>query len=221
MKHGQQPHEHSPPIPPVHLSLASPAFAFVRIGQAVAAVLLAGCLGFIVWCWLESRALQAEAAHYAESLARVQDVNRQSAAQMSREGLTLSEAQISQVYRRVEFANRLSEKRAFSWTRLLSDLETALPPRVSIRSVQLKFQDSSVKLQGMVLTLRDLNALVDSLEQHGAFRHVKVSSHGFQEMREIASKSNSRRAFAAARRGNKRSQQVVSFGLTVTYRPAG
>ncbi len=213
--------DRAPPLPVVHLSLASSGWSLIRAGQAGMALLVAGCLGFAAWCWVESWILGAEAERYAGSLARVQQINRQFTAKLAEDGLTLSEMQISEVYRRVEFANRLSEKRAFSWTRLLSDLEAALPPRVSISSVRLSFQESTVRLQGRVLALPDLNALVDSLEQHGAFWNVKVSKHQFEEIAGRGSTSNRRGTLALTIAGRKGRRQVVQFNLTVAYRPVG
>ncbi len=202
---------------PLRLSLASPVYTMIRLGQAGMALLVAGSMAFSAWCWMESRSLEDATAEYVTSVARVQEMNRQFADQMTQDGLTMSQTQITEVHRKVEFANNLIDKQAFSWTKLLSNLEAALPPHVSISSVQHNFKDSTIKLQGSVMTLRDLDVMVDSLESHEAFARVKVSKHRFGELREPLPPG---RRGAGDPKRKPRVRQIVKFQLTVGYRSA-
>lgn len=210
---------HARPVPRLNLSLASPGFAVARVCQAGMVMVVVGAFIFAGWCWTESQAFEREGAQYAQSLARVQEMNQQFSAKMARDGLTFSEAELSGVYRKVNFANVLFEKRMFSWTRLLNDLEGALPPRVSIRSVRLNFTDSTVKLEGRVFTLRDLQALVNGLEHHRAFKSVKVSRHRFEAMQGEGSTRKTRARATVAGTVKNRIRHVVQFDLTVGYQP--
>ena len=201
----------------LRLSLASPVYAMLRLGQAGMALLVAGFVAFAVWCWMESRSLEDATAQYATSVARVQEMNRQYADQMTQDGLTMSQNHITEVHRKVEFANNLIDKQAFSWTRLLSNLEAALPPHVSISSVQHNFRDSTIRLQGSVMTVRDLDVMVDRLESHEAFERVKVSKHQLGELRERLPPG---RRGAGNPKRKPRVRQIVTFQLTVGYRSA-
>ncbi len=201
----------------LRLSLASPVYTMIRLGQAGMALLVTGSVVFSVWCWMESRSLGDATAQYATSVARVQEMNRQFADQMTQDGLTMSQNQITEVHRKVEFANNLIDKQAFSWTKLLSNLEAALPPRVSISSVRHNFRDSTIRLQGSVMTLRDLDVMVDSLESHEAFERVKVSKHKFGELQERLPPGRTR---AGDPKRKPRVRQIVTFQLTVGYRSA-
>ncbi len=201
----------------LRLSLASPVYAMIRFGQAGMALLVAGSMAFSAWCWIESRSLEAATVQYATSVARVQEMNRQFADQMTQDGLTMSKNQIAEEHRKVEFANNLIDKQAFSWTRLLSNLEAALPPHVSISSVQHNFRDSTIRLQGSVMTVRDLDVMVDRLESHEAFERVKVSKHQLGELRERLSPG---RRGAGNLKRKPRVRQIVKFQLTVGYRSA-
>lgn len=192
----------------LHVAVTSRGIALVRALQRMMAVVIMGSLAAAGWCWWKSQSLEDTAVRYETASARTQELNRQFAEHMKRDGLTLSTQQITTVKREVAFANQLADKRAFSWARLLSDLGDVVPPRVSISSVRLNFQDSTVALHGTTLTLQDLNTLVDKLQNHGAFRKAALSDHRVQEPQD----GKGGRPQGVAPEG-------VEFNLTVVYRP--
>ncbi|MEW6246279.1 MAG: PilN domain-containing protein [Nitrospirota bacterium] len=177
--------------------------------QDVLAVVILGSLTTAGWWWWESRTIEEAAVRYETAAERTKELNRRFAERMQQDRLTLSPQQIAKITREVTFANQLADKRAFSWARLLSDLEEALPPRVSVSSVRLNFQESTVALHGTAPTLRDLTALVDRLQSHGAFRNATLADHHVQKKREGST-------------GHARTSgsEGVEFNLTVVYRPA-
>jgi Tfp pilus assembly protein PilN len=121
-------------------------------------------------------------------------------------GFDLSEARQQALPREVGFAKQLADQRAFSWTRMLSDLEEAVPPSVSLGSVALTPRESIVTLNGSALTLKDVTAFVNALENHRAFRDVVLSQHRVKE--------------STKEEGHHyRQRPAVEFTLTVTYRP--
>lgn len=210
------------PLPHLHLSLAASGMALARAVQWSMVFLIFGSLGVAFWCWRESQPLEERAARYELSTARVQELNRQFADQMVRDGLTLTAEQMATLVREVKFANQLAENRVFSWTRLLSDLEEAVPPRVSISSVTLNFKESTILLNGAVRALTDLTALVHSLESHDKFRKVVLSQHRVQAPPAGGATGASQPAGTDAANkmiGNEGSRQV-GFSLTVAYHPA-
>lgn len=115
------------------------------------------------------------------------------------------------------FVNQLAEKRAFSWSRLLADLETTLPPRMALRTVRLNFQDAMVTLPQMAASLQDINTFMTSLEHHAAFRHAALVSHRLEQQESQQARplrvSETEQTMPPTARG-------VEFQLTVVYRPS-
>ena len=82
---------------------------------------------------------------------RLNQANTNRAERMTRERLTLSADQIATITRDVRFVNQLAEKRAFSWSRLLADLETTIPHIwPSYRSIELSGLDRGASRIGGV-----------------------------------------------------------------------
>ena len=192
-----------------------------RVAQWGMLLLVLGSLGVAFWCWRESQPLEEKAARYELSTARVQELNRLFADQMVRDGLTLTAEEMTALVRDVKFANQLAENRVFSWTRLLSDLEEAVPPRVSISSVTLNFKESTILLNGAVRTLPDLAAIVNSLESHSKFRKVVLSQHRVQASPTSGPTEASQPGGADATKKTieKEGSRQVHFSLTVAYHP--
>ncbi len=184
-------------------------FELVRAAQWGMALVIVGAAVSAGWFWWDSQTLEDEAIHYERARERVQAINRQFVEQARLAGINLSEARINSLPREVAFANQLLEKRAFSWTRFLSDLEDAVPLRISISSVTLNFKDSTITLNGAALTLKDLTALVATLENHPAFKEVVLSQHRLQEDE----------AEAGPTAIGKEKVRTIDFSLSVAYRP--
>lgn len=181
------------------------------VSLVLTAWLLAG------WCWLEGQVFQQEAERYESATARQEAATSLFAKQMADDGLTMTKEQMDTLDRKLVFAKRLVEKRAFSWVELLHDLEKALPAHVSIHSIRMNVQDKTVSLVGKVKTVGDLDVLAKRLEEHEAFSTVTLSQH-HQEHK-------SRREAQAATVSTTTEQEgedvvaAVSFSLTVGYRP--
>ena len=94
--------------------------------------------------------------------------------------LTLTDEQINAVRNEVGFMNKLMEKRDFSWTKMLHNLEGGMPPHVSINSVRLNFQDSTIRLQGSVKTIQDRDTLATKLNETDTFSRVDLTEHTIQ-----------------------------------------
>lgn len=204
------------PVDPLrlHLSLGAKGFGLIRLAQWALAVTVVGSIGSAVWLWWDSRFLLDEAAQYEVAAERVRGTTGEFVKQATQAGFDLSEARVKVLTREVAFANQLLEKRTFSWTRFLSHLEEAVPPRVSISAVQLNYKDSIITLNGTALTLKDLTALVNGLEEHAAFRNVVLSQHRFQEARTAGGQAGVEKVHGGE------GARTVEFTMTVTYRPA-
>jgi hypothetical protein len=203
----------APPVPRLHLSLASPGFAWLRVTQWVLSLVIIGSLGMAAWFWWSSSLLEREAIEHERAAARMQELNRQFGRQAAEAGFPVSEERMKALDREVAFANQLLRKRAFSWTRLLSDLEETVPPRVSLSAVTLSFTDATIALTGASSTLKDLANFVNTLERHAAFNNAVLSHHRFRE-------AVSRGVAPAPRQADEAGHpRIVEFTLTVGYRP--
>jgi len=196
-------------LPRLHLQLTSSWLHRVRLGQWGLSVLAVAAAGLAVWAWWASLDLTEEARRYEVATERVQRSAQQLVADSKKIGLELSDKQTGVLEREASFANQLLEKRAFSWTRFLGDLESALPPRISIGSVALNFKDLTITLNGAARTFKDLTAFVDGLERHPAFSNVVLSNHRIKEP-----KGDERKHGAAPEPG----VPTVEFTLMVHYK---
>ncbi len=198
-------------LPRLHVPLTAIGFSLVRVVQWVLTLVIAASVTVAAWFGWDSRMIAEQAGQYERAAERVQDMNRQFAKHATLAGINLSEERAKALGQKVVFTNQLIEQRTFSWTRFLSDLENAVPPRISISSVALNFKDAVITLNGSALTLKDLTTLVNGLENHAAFRNVVLSQHRIQE--------------PAARDGSQtlghEGTRTVEFTMTVTYRPPG
>ncbi len=201
-------------VPTMHLSFRSPAIAVVRRIQWTLSLIVLTSLGFAVSFMQESRFLDEQSDYYEHALTRQHRVTQLFAEDMARAGLTLTDEQINAVRKEIAFANQLTEKRDFSWTEMLHNLEEGMPPRVSINSVRLNFQDSTIRLQGTVKTIQDLDALVTKLNEAGTFSRVGLTEHNIHTNVGPARRSTEA---VAEDRPNQRSTDVIDFTLTVTY----
>jgi hypothetical protein len=196
-------------LPTLHLSLTAAGFSLLRAVQWALTFVIAVSATVALWFWWDSRVIGELAAQRERATERAQETNRQFAQQASQAGMDLSEVRAKELGHQVAFVNRLTEQRAFSWTRFLSDLEEAVPPHISISSVALDFKETVITLNGTALTLKDLTAMVNKLDNHAAFRNVVLSQHRFLEPA----------ARGESNASGKDEARTVEFTMTVTYRP--
>lgn len=199
---------HPPPsirsgIPSVSFSIAPPMILIVRAIQwglaslVVSAGLLSGWMGW------EGRTVEDEASRYAAATERSEAFNWQLKAQLEQDQLTLSPEQIAVIQQDVGFVNQLAEKRRFSWTQLLHDLEEAFPAGTSIGKIQRDAKASTITVDGHAASMGDLQALMTRLQTRPAFRQPVLHQH------QLADSTHSDG-------GGERT--TVAFSLTVVYR---
>lgn len=143
----------------------------VLIGSC--ALLLLGILwnlGQAILGYQESLSIEAELDRSRQQDAQLVEEARQ-------EGLDLSDAALQQLPNEVALANQLLEKRAFSWTKFLSGLEQAIPPRLALSSVRLETGGTSVHLTGSAMSLEDITAFTVGLQDHPTFKDPVLAQH--------------------------------------------
>lgn len=165
------------------------------------------CLGaglFTGWMGWESRVIEEEVSRYMAATERTEALNRQVTAQLEQERLTRSAEQLTEIQQEVRFVNQLAEKRRFSWTQLLHDLEEAVPPGIAIGKIQRDAHTASMMINGYAASMGELHALMNQLQTRSVFRHPLLHHH------QLAAPSSPEGG--AEREGGR-----VEFSVTVEY----
>lgn len=110
-------------------------------------------------------------------LDRVRQQDQQLIAAALQEGIDLSEEALRQLPAEVTLANQLLEKRMFSWTKFLTGLEQAIPPRLALSSVRLDVGGTTVRLSGTAMGLEDITAFTVGLQDHPIFKDPVLAQH--------------------------------------------
>ena len=118
----------------------------------------------------ESRTLEAQ-------LNRVQQQDLDLIAEARRERVDLSDEALSRLSFEIELANQLLEKRIFSWTNFLTELEQAVPLRLALSSVRLDQAGTMVRVTGTAMTLEDITAFTVGLQSHAMFKDPILTQH--------------------------------------------
>ena len=127
-------------------------------------------LGHAILTYQESLIIQAE-------LDRVRQQDLDLIAEARREGIDLSAEALKRLPSEVEFANQLLGKRTFSWTKFLTELEQAIPPRLALSSVRLDQAGAVVRLTGTAVSLEDITAFTVGLQDHATFKDPILAQH--------------------------------------------
>ena len=141
-------------------------------------MLLAGVIA-VAMLWDISRAWLAwhEVESKEAALRQVQDRDRELLKEAQQEGIDLSEAALVVLPKEVEFANQLIEKRNFSWTKFLTELERAIPPRIAVNSIRLDPANATIMLTGSAKALEDVTSLTVTFQDHPQFREPVLGQH--------------------------------------------
>ena len=116
-------------------------------------------------------------------------------------GIDLSDHAIQKIPQHISFVKQVRERVGFSWTQLLTDLESAVPKNLMMSTVSLDEKTNTVLLNGSTRSLQDLNRLIHQLEEHQAFHDVILTQHGKQKKQDTTK------------------QSFVVFSMKVSYDP--
>ena len=141
-------------------------------------MLVAGVIA-LAMLWDISRAWLAwqDVESMESALKQVQDRDRELLNDAQREGIDLSEAALLVLPKEIEFANQLIEKRSFSWTRFLTELERAIPQRIAVNSIRLDPTNSTIMLTGSARALEDVTTLTVTFQDHPQFKEPVLGQH--------------------------------------------
>jgi Tfp pilus assembly protein PilN len=131
----------------------------------------------ILWNLAQAMVMYQECRMIETELDRVRQQDLHLIAEARREGVDLSEHALSRLSFEVELANQLIEKRLFSWTKFLTELEQAVPPRLALSSVRLDQAGTAVRLIGTAMSLEDITAFTVGLQNHATFKDPVLAQH--------------------------------------------
>jgi Tfp pilus assembly protein PilN len=164
-------------VPRVHINLSAPGANYLRLTQFGLNLLTVGALTLTGSFWWIGSTLNQQIDVLENQVSTVKMANEQLVAQAKTTGLDLSHQAIRHIPPQVTFVKQVRERVGFSWTQLLTDLETAIPPDITMNSVSLDEKTDTILLQGSAPSLPDLNRLIHQLDKHVAFQNVMLSQH--------------------------------------------
>ncbi len=173
---------------PFRINLSSQYRGYVAPARlCLMGLALALVLGF-VWDLRGAWEAKAHVARVQPALLRVLQQDRQFLATAQKDGLDLSAGRLAKLPNDVAFANRLIVERAFSWTRLLGELEQSVPSDLAITGIQHDLgQSVTIRLSGSARGLENVTEFTKALTDHAAFydpllvNHRVRSDNGFVE----------------------------------------
>lgn len=159
------------------INLSSHPGRHVAVMHAGFAVLSLLFIGLIAWDWQEVKSIREQARSVEQAIQRVREQDRRLQSQARMEMMDLSDAVLQKLPRDVAFANQVIARRAFSWTHFLHDLENAVPVGIAIHKIKIDVNTSAIALGGAALGLKELTALIISLEDHPGFKQAVLGQH--------------------------------------------
>jgi Tfp pilus assembly protein PilN len=155
-------------------NLATRPFYNVRAVQAALGVLAIVVVAFTLFNVFELMRLRglesAMGSHASESEAQAQKLR----AEAGRIRTQIDQKELEAVSAAAREANAIIDRRAFSWTELLTQLEATLPADVRITTVQPSLDEGVFRVAFAAEARRteDIADFIEALEKTGAFREV-------------------------------------------------
>jgi Tfp pilus assembly protein PilN len=155
-------------------NLATRPFYNVRAIRAIIGALVVLVLALTVFNAVQLLRLTGTQRTLGARAAQAEDRARQLRADASRIRGQINQKELEAVSSAAREANAIIDRRAFSWTELLTQLEATLPDDVRITTVQPRL-DKEVFKVGLIAEARraeDVEAFIEALEKTGAFGNV-------------------------------------------------
>ncbi len=191
-------------VPRVHIDLSAPGISHLQLTQFGLKLIIAGGIALTVSFWWIGTTLHDKIDVLADHTETIITQTRQVVAQATSKGLDLSDHAIQNIPQHISFVKHVRERVGFSWTQLLTDLESAVPGRVTMSTVSLDEKTNTVLLNGSSQSLQDLNRFIHQLEKHPAFHDVILTQH--------AKKKKTKKKTATR-------QSFIIFTMNVSYDP--
>jgi Tfp pilus assembly protein PilN len=144
----------------------------VNAALGLAVALVVGVTAFNLWqvFVLSGRNAQLQ-GRIAQAAAKTHELR----AQATRLRASINPRELDATVAAAQEANALIDRRVFSWTEVLNQFETTLPPSVRISSIRPRVERDGTMIVGVVVLARTVEAVdtfIENLEQRGAFSVV-------------------------------------------------
>ena len=197
----------------ISLSFTRPEYRILWNVQVLFTCAILASLLFMAWSTWYYFDIDHKINLETQSIAQLREAKSSFTTRMFQDGLTLSATEIEKIKNQIAFANLLNQKKKFSWATLLTELSETIPSHTTIQSVQVKFKDSTILLNGKAKDLETLHALITNLQKHQMFQHAKITSHRVENYQENPTlDQNSSPASLPTK-----TRSLVQFILSVSY----
>ena len=154
------------------INLASPAVAARRKIFRIAAAACFVLLGLIGADLLQWRHLKQETAAFDVRAARVSEEVREAQGALLRLGRSATPKAQEEMQVEMTDVNLLIQKKRFSWSVFLSDLERQVSQDISVRRIHPDAKGDAVVLDGVARSLPALTAFVNQMQKSESFAEV-------------------------------------------------
>jgi type IV pilus assembly protein PilN len=158
----------------IEINLSSRPFVNYRQFYLIAGSLLGLLMIVSFWNFSQYRSSHERRKAFVESLSS--DQMKLEAMGKEEENLlrSLQTADTSDFLDRVEYVNQLINRRTFSWTRLLNDLEKLTPPNLQLASIKPQVRGTDLLIEIVVKgrNTQEMIQFVLNLENSGKFTDV-------------------------------------------------
>jgi hypothetical protein len=157
------------------INLSTKPFYNDRAVHLALGVVAAAVLVFTAFNLWQVYMLSGRQAQVQTRLTRAETQTRQLREQAASVRQSINPNELEATVAAAREANLLIERRVFSWTEVLNQFETTLPPTVRISSVRPRVErDGTMRVEVVVLarTVEAVDAFIESLEKRGSFSGV-------------------------------------------------
>jgi type IV pilus assembly protein PilN len=158
----------------IDINLSSRPFVNYRKFYLITGSLLGLLFLASFWNWSQYRSSHERREAFVQSLSN--DRLKLDAMGREQEKLlrSLQTSETAEFLDRVEYVNQLINRRTFSWTQLLNDLEKLTPPNLQLASIKPQVRGSDLVIEIVVKgrVTQDMIQFVSNLENSGKFADV-------------------------------------------------
>jgi len=164
-------------VPRVHIRLSAPGIKHLNLTQFGLKAIIVASLALTFSFWWVGTTINEKINALENETQGIITQTRQVIDRAKTTGIDLSEQAVQKIPQQVSFVKQVRERVGFSWTKLLTDLESTVPKRIMMNAVSLDDKTNTVLLNGSTQSLQDLNLLIHQLEKHQAFHDVILTQH--------------------------------------------
>ncbi len=188
-------------VPRIQISLCAPGIKRLSLAQFSLKAITVICLALSVTFWWVGTNIHNKIDGLENQTGMISNLTKDVVDKASARGMDLSDRAIVQIPQQITFIKQVRNRVGFSWTQLLTDLESAVPKSLMMSTVSLDEKTNTVLLNGSTPSLKELTRLMHQLEKHQAFHDVILTQHSKKKKKKAGK------------------QSFVVFSMKVSYEP--